>query len=311
MARYARVATISCGGAGRRETPAATIAANREAQVRLVEQAALDQIDVVCMTETITWYGLGPESLEIAAEPLDGPTVSAFARVARAADSYVVVPIFTRESGAVYNSAVLLDRKGHVAAVYHKMFPTFAEIEWGVRPGTEAVVVETDFGRVGFAICFDLNFRELGEALQGGGAELLLFPSMYPGSLLLSSWAHDFKCFVATATPRDGSRFVDPLGRVFVRSETAYQPVVVRRLNLDFRVISITFNHTKLPDVKRAYGPGVEIDVARDEAALCLYSHLADKSAVDVLAEFSMETRVDYFERFRRVRASALAQIPT
>jgi hypothetical protein len=308
VARYARVATISCGGAGRRDTPAETIAANRQAQVRLAEQAALDRPDVICMTETITWYGLGPEALELAAEPLDGPTLQEFSGLARAAGTYIVVPILTRERSSIYNSAILLDRRGSVAAVYHKMFLTFAEMEWGIRPGTQAVVTATDFGRVGFAICFDLNFREVGAANQAAGAELLLFPSMYPGGLLLSTWAHDFKYFVVSATPRDGSRFVDPLGRVFARSETAYQPVLVRRLNLDYRVVSITYSHPKLPDVKRRYGPDVDVDIARDEAAMCLYSLLDDKSAADVLAEFGMETRAEYFERLHRARAAALRQ---
>ena len=84
--------------------------------------------------------------------------------------------------------------------------------------------------------------------------------------------------------------------------------MLVRRLNLDYRVISITYSHPRLPDIKRRYGPGVEIDVACDEAAMCLFSHLEDKSAADVLAEFGVETRVEYFERLRRAREAALRQ---
>ena len=75
-----------------------------------------------------------------------------------------------------------------------------------VTPGASAVVAQTDFGRVGFAICFDLNFRDVAEGNRTGGAELVLFPSMYAGGLQLSIWAHDFGFFIASATPRDGGR---------------------------------------------------------------------------------------------------------
>ena len=245
------------------------------------------------------------------AEPVDGPTVGAFARLARRGRSYVVVPILTREAGAIHNSAILLDRDGNVAAVYRKRYPTLGELEWGVTPGTEAVVVNTDFGRVGLAICFDVNFRDVGEDHLAAGAELVLFPSMFPGGLFLPAWGHNFGHFMVSATPRDGSRFVDPLGREFVQTESTYEPVVSRRINLDFRVLRMTRNLPKQGAIKAKYGPGVEIDIARDEAEMCLYSHLADRTAGDILAEFGLETRADFFARYTRRRTAALREPAT
>lgn len=306
MARWARVTTISHGAPGAQATPEATIAANREAQLRLVERALLDRPDIVCMTEVITWYGLQPASLPVAAEPVDGPTVQAFAALARRGRTYVVVPIFTRDGNTIHNSAVLLDRNGQIASVYHKMFPTVPEIEWGVTPGPRAVVAQTDFGRVGFAICFDLNFRDVAEENRAGGAELVLFPSMYAGGLQLSIWAHDFGFFIASATPRDGGRFVDPLGRPMAHGDVQYDPILTRRLNLDYRVIQLGPNFHRMEAVKERYGPGVEMDVSRPEAVFCLYSHLDGVSADDVVAACDLETRAAYFPRARRARDAAL-----
>jgi hypothetical protein len=306
MARWARVTTISHGGPGAQATPQATIAANRRAQLQLAERALLDRPDIVCLTETITWYGLAAASLPLAAEPLDGPTVQAFAALARRGSTYVVVPIYTRQGGLIHNSAVLLDRRGRIAAVYHKMYPTIPEIERGVTPGTDPVVVQTDFGRVGFAICFDLNFREVAEGNRARGAELVLFPSMYEGGLQLSIWAHDFGCYIASATPRNGGRFVDPVGRLLAHGDVQYDPILTRRLNLDYRVIQLGPNFEKLERVKALYGPGAELDVSRPEAVVCLYSHRDDVSAEDIVNECALELRADYFPRARRVRAEAL-----
>ena len=218
-----------------------------------------------------------------------------------------MLPILTRENGLVFNSAILLDRRGHVAAVYHKVHPTISEIERGVLPGTQTTVAETDFGRVGFAICYDLNFRDVAEGNAAAGAELVFFPSMYVGGLQVSLWAFDFGYFIASANPRDGSRIVDPLGRVLVTSDAAYEPVISRRVNLDYAVIHLDYNGRSLPALKEKYGADAHIDVARPEAVACLYSQATGVSVAEMLAGFGLERRADYFARADRVREAALA----
>src|SRR2546429_164022 len=89
-----------------------------------------------------------------------------------------------------------------------------AGVEWLERAAPD----QLDFGRVGCAICFDLNFRDVAEGLVATGAEILFFPSMYRGGLQLRIWAHDFGRFILSATPGEGSALVDPLGRVLVES---------------------------------------------------------------------------------------------
>ena len=94
--------------------------------------------------------------------------------------------MYERAGGRVYNAAVLIDRKGKVAGVYRKMFPTPGEIEDGITPGTEAPVFETDFGRVGMAICWDLHFpREVCWPMAERGVQLICWPSMYAGGFQL------------------------------------------------------------------------------------------------------------------------------
>src|SRR5262249_45227746 len=126
------------------------------------------------------------------AEPLDGPTFSHMAGIARREGMYLLWPTFRRDEEGVHNSAVLFDRQGQVAGVYDKMFPTMWEIDCGVIPGERPVVVETDFGRVGTVICYDINFRDCVEGTARAGAEIIFFPSASRGGLLLRSWAHEF-----------------------------------------------------------------------------------------------------------------------
>lgn len=116
-------------------------------------------------------------------EDLDGRTVAAAAARARAHGTYVVVPMYLRQGDAVHNSAVLLDREGEPVGVYHKAFPVVlpdGSIERGIAPGGEFPVFETDFGRVGLQICWDVVFDDGWSALAAQEAELVLFPSAAP-----------------------------------------------------------------------------------------------------------------------------------
>ena len=136
-----------------------------------VDQAAALGSDLVAFPEICNHLGAkDPWQFE----PLDGPTVGGMSRKAKEHGIYVVCPLGTEEGGARYNSSVLIGRDGELAGVYHKNFPTHGELDIGVIPGTEAPAFETDFGRVGLSICFDINYWEVGARLCANKAELVI-----------------------------------------------------------------------------------------------------------------------------------------
>jgi predicted amidohydrolase len=301
MARYVRVTSISYEGAG---GPEAVERARAEG-VEWLERAALDQPDIVCLPETFTGLGRSGEEWLRSAEPVPGPTTEALGAVARRHRMHVICPILERRGDRVFNAAVLIGRDGQVFGAYYKIHPTIGEIDLGVLPGTEHPVFELDCGRVGCAICFDLNFRDVAEGLVANGAEILFFPSMYRGGLQLRIWAHDFGRFVLSATPGEGSALVDPLGRVLVES-SRYQRLFSRVINLDRALLHIDENHRQWDAIKRKYGAGIEMDVATPEAVFALISHLPNVSADDLIREFGLERRDDYFARAESRRREAV-----
>jgi len=301
-----KISTISFAGSGDSGSTEERIDGNRRAALNLVEKAALDKPDIVCLPETFT--GIGLETMEWfkSAETVPGPTIDALTEIARKNAMYVVCPIVEKHQGRTFNSSVLIDRSGKVVGSYHKMHPTIYEMEAGITPGIEPTVFKTDIGPVGFAICFDLNFRDVGEGLKERGAKLVFFPSMYSGGLQLSIWAHDLGFFVASAFTGDGSAIVDPLGRVLVKS-SAYMPIISRTINLDFELLHIDYNNQMWGAMKKKYGSGIEIDVATPEAAFALYSNRKDVTVKDIIREFKLETRDEYFHRANAIRQKALA----
>jgi len=123
------------------------------------------------------------ESLDEArscSEPADGPTVSAWA-VGAAHFGMVVIGGFAElgDDGSLYNSAAVVGPDG-VLAVYRKTHLWDREKLW-FSPGSEPPpVVETPFGRIGVAVCYDLYFPELTRGLALSGADLIALPANLP-----------------------------------------------------------------------------------------------------------------------------------
>lgn len=303
MARYVRVSTISFGGAG--GNPEGMVERNRESALEWLRRAALDKPDIVCLPETFHALGLASKEWFASAEPVPGPTTEAVREVAWKNGMYVVCPIVERVDDKVYNSAVLIDREGEIVGRYHKVHPTIGEIECGITPGVETPVFKTDFGNVGCAICFDLNFTDVVAGLKANGAELILFPSMYRGGLQLSIWAFNCSVYIASAYTGEGSAIVNPLGRVLATS-SLHNRIISKTINLDYRVLHIDYNNVHWDAIKLKHGADVEIEVATPEAVFALFSNNRNLSVDDLIKEFGLETREEYFKRANRVREKAL-----
>lgn len=148
-----------------------------------VAQAARGGADLVVLPELFsTGYHLdtiGPRIVELA-EPIDGPTMRAMQQTAREASCYVVAPIaLVREVGGVpFNSAVLIDREGKVAGSYDKVH-LWALERFYFRAGARYPVFDTDFGRLGIMICYDMGFPEAARSLALQGADLIVCPSAW------------------------------------------------------------------------------------------------------------------------------------
>lgn len=83
------------------------------------------------------------------------------------------------EDGAVYNSAAVFGPDG-LLAVYRKTHLWDRE-KLCFEPGAEAPpVLETPFGRIGVAVCYDLYFPELTRGLALAGADLIALPANLP-----------------------------------------------------------------------------------------------------------------------------------
>ena len=140
--------------------------------------------DLVVLPELWPSGGFSYELWEETAQPLDGPLVTDFAELAAQLRIHLHMGSFVerRPDGGLSNTSVLIGPDGELLASYRKIHLFgFSEGEPRLMTAGDAiVVVDTAWGRIGLATCYDLRFPELFRRLTDEGAWLVLVPAAWP-----------------------------------------------------------------------------------------------------------------------------------
>ena len=158
---------------------------NLDKACAMLEQAAAKGVQVACLPELfLTEYfcqTINPENFNLA-EPLNGPTVAALAKVAQKTGMVIVGSIFERaDAGLYYNTAVVIGRDGKTIGHYRKMHiphdPLFEE-KYYFAPGDLGFkAFDTDVGKIGTLVCWDQWYPEGARLTAMQGAEVLFYPT--------------------------------------------------------------------------------------------------------------------------------------
>ena len=236
--------------------------ANLDNQMKMVEDAARQGVQMLCFQEIFTtpyfcaeqqtrWY----EAVE---KIPDGKTVKMMQDVARQYGMVLIVPIYEEEmSGVYYNSAAVIDADGKYLGKYRKTHiphvnPGFWE-KFYFRPGNLGYpCFDTAFARIGVYICYDRHFPEGARCLGLNGAEIIFNPSATVAGLSEYLWkleqpAHAVaNGYFVGAINRVGyeapwnigefygqSYFCDPRGQIVAEASRDKDELVVADLNMD------------------------------------------------------------------------------
>ena len=268
-----------------------------------VEQVLPDQPDLIVLPEVCDLpanFDLTSEATLVTYLGARGERVlRVLAQLARDHHCYITYPAARRlPDGTWRNSIQLIDRHGDVAGVYDKHHPTIWENEAGILSGACPVVAECDFGRVGFAICFDLNFDALRAQYAQARPDVIAFCSMYHGGLMQSYWAYSCRThFVGAISGSCGSgHILSPLGET-VAASTNYFNYVTTRINLDCRLAHLDYNWDRLRAMRAKYGPRVKVTDPGYLGSVLISSETDELSVEDLIAEFQLELLDDYVAR--------------
>lgn len=232
---------------------------NLDTVVSFIEEAAARGAKLITMPESMNYVGL--DNAGHAEEIPGGPT---FQLMSEQAKKYGV----WLHCGSIYeknpndprpfNSTMVIDPQGNLAAKYHKIHPFDVVIPNGpvnreserICPGNEIVTVDTgEVGHLGLSICYDMRFAEMYRIMALEGAQILLMPADFTmptgkdhWETILRTRAIENGCYVVAPAQYGvkpkfqayaNSLVVDPWGNVIARASNHPQ-VITAEIDLDY-----------------------------------------------------------------------------
>ena len=166
---------------------------------RLVDRAASDGAQLICLPEYATCYGAVRGQLKVGAvEEAEHEGLTALRALAEQHAVWLLIGSIAikRDDGLINNRSYLIDDRGGIVARYDKIHLFDVDLDGGesyresktIKAGDKAVLAETPFGRLGLTICYDIRFPQLYRTLAKAGADVIFAPAAFTRTTGRAHW---------------------------------------------------------------------------------------------------------------------------
>jgi deaminated glutathione amidase len=168
---------------------------------RLIKAAKGCGAGLVVLPENFAFMGRrDQDQLALREEDGEGPLQAFLSRVAKQQGVWVVggtIPMVAHDAGKVRAACLVFDERGERVARYDKIHLFDVCLPGGeeryqesatIEPGDAVVVLDTPFGRMGVAVCYDLRFPEIFRRMLDSGMEILVIPSAFTAITGKAHW---------------------------------------------------------------------------------------------------------------------------
>lgn len=246
------------------------VAGNLDLLEQRAAEAAEQGVDVlVCPEMYLSGYNIGADAARRLAEAHDGASARRVARIARAHGLAILYGYPERDGEAVYNAVQLFDEHGASLCNYRKthLYGTLDRAMFA-RGGDHFPPVDYKGWRLGFLICYDVEFPENTRRLALAGVEAILVPTanMLPYDFIpevtVRSRAFENQCYVAYANFSGREGDVEYCGLSSISAPDGSQPARAGRdealivADLDRRLLedtraTLTYFQDRRPELYR------------------------------------------------------------
>ncbi|HEB58707.1 MAG TPA: carbon-nitrogen hydrolase family protein [Gammaproteobacteria bacterium] len=177
------------------------VGANLTEAGRLISRAVEAGAGLVVLPENFALMGMKEEDkVAIREKEGEGPIQQFLAEQAARHGIWLVggtVPLEAGDAGHIRAACLVYDEEGKQRARYDKIHLFDVQLEENgetynesatIEPGNEVVVVDTPFGCLGLAVCYDLRFPELFRQLANKGVEIIALPSAFTALTGRAHW---------------------------------------------------------------------------------------------------------------------------
>jgi deaminated glutathione amidase len=227
----------------------------------LIEEAAKNDAKLVVLPEMFAVMGISSTDKVVEKEIFGKGKIQSFlSEQAKKNCIWIVggtIPIECDDSKKVRAASLVFDDKGNIVSRYDKIHlfdvflsekETYKESDT-IEPGNELVVIDTPFGKIGQAVCYDVRFPELFRCLFNNEAEIIVLPSAFTvptgeahWELLSRSRAVENFCYLVGAcqggthssgrTTYGNSIIIEPWGNVVSKKEDVATGIIYADIDL-------------------------------------------------------------------------------
>lgn len=173
------------------------VAGNLSEARRLIENAVAQGARLVVLPEFFSIMGMKEDDVVAAREqPGSGVMQDFLSEMARKHSIWVVggsIPLVANAPNKIRNACLVFDEHGKQVARYDKIH--LFNLDLGtehyhegntIEAGNQVVVIDSPFGRIGLAICYDLRFPELFRAMKN--VDIVVLPSAFTATTGKMHW---------------------------------------------------------------------------------------------------------------------------
>ncbi len=190
---------------------------NVKKAVQMIKESSKEDAQLVILPEMFNCPYENSKFEEYAEYVDKSPTLKSMSSAASKFDIHLIAgSIPEKTDHGIYNTCFVLDNNGEIIGFHRKMHLfdidvpgkiTFKESDI-LKSGNNITVVDTDLGKLGIGICYDIRFPELSRIMALKGAKILIFPGAFNLTTGPAHWetlirtrAIDNQVFVAAVSP--------------------------------------------------------------------------------------------------------------
>ncbi|HOI29205.1 MAG TPA: nitrilase-related carbon-nitrogen hydrolase [Melioribacteraceae bacterium] len=230
---------------------------NIEKGVKAVRYAASMGAKIICFAE-LAFTQFYPQkktadNFKNLAETIPGPTTKIFTDLAKELNVIIILNLYEIENGNTYDSSPVINVDGGILGTTRMIHITDYEnfYEKGYyTPGDNGVkVYNTEFGKIGIAICYDRHYPEYMRALALAGAEIVFIPQagsvgewpdgLYEAELKVASFQNGYFTALCNRVGQEeklifaGESFVsNPHGKIIARAGSLTDEILICEIDL-------------------------------------------------------------------------------
>ena len=175
---------------------------NLDKAIKYIKEASSKNCDMIILPEMFICPYENNKFREYS-EPQGGSSFTTLSKVAKENDVYLVcgsMPEIDSDDN-LYNTSYVFDRNGDLIAKHQKMHLFDIDLPNGksvyesdvLTAGDNVCVFDSEFGKIGLCICYDLRFVELSRAMINKGAKAIIVPGAFNMTTGPAHWELLFK----------------------------------------------------------------------------------------------------------------------